>query len=215
MAQLFFIAVNGEQTGPFSYDEMRTKKIQRDTLIWTEGLDNWTKAEHVALLKDILKATPPPIPNVENKSQSNQTPPPPIPESQTSGKYFGYELASPADRLLGAIIQGIILIIIAAILEVNSFERSTLIFLAIIIMPILGVFSYPSWSGNLGHKIMGLKVISSKNGSDINTSGSGAKREFLNHLMGFLILPRVWLLWDNDRQNLYDKMMSTYVVKKK
>jgi uncharacterized RDD family membrane protein YckC len=194
---------------------MKTKKIQRDTLIWTEGLDNWTKAEHIALLKDILKATPPPIPNVENKTHTHQAPPPPIPEPQPTGQHFKYELASPGERFLGAIVQGLILIIFAAILEVNSYDRSTFIFLAIIIMPILGAFTYPIWSGNLGHKIMGLKVISSKDGTDINTSGIGAIREFLHHLMGIFILPRVWLLWDKDRQNIYDKLVNTYVVKKK
>ena len=63
----FYIAVNGQKTGPFSYDELKTKGIHKDTLIWTEGIDNWTKAEHVALVKDIIIATPPPIPKEEKK----------------------------------------------------------------------------------------------------------------------------------------------------
>ena len=68
----FYIAVNGQKTGPFSYDELKTKGILNDTLIWTEGIDNWTKAEHVALVKDIIIATPPPIPKEEKKQERNE-----------------------------------------------------------------------------------------------------------------------------------------------
>ena len=67
--QKFYIALNGEKTGPFSYDELKMKGINKDTLIWTEGIDNWTKAEHIALVKDILIATPPPIPRDEKPRQ--------------------------------------------------------------------------------------------------------------------------------------------------
>lgn len=63
----FYIAVNEQKTGPFSYEELKTKGLHRDTLIWTEGMDNWTKAEHVALVKDIIVSTPPPIPMEEKK----------------------------------------------------------------------------------------------------------------------------------------------------
>jgi hypothetical protein len=70
----FYIAVNGQKTGPFSYDELKTKGIHRDTLIWTEGIDNWTKAEHVALVKDIIVSTPPPIPKEEKKQEQRTEP---------------------------------------------------------------------------------------------------------------------------------------------
>jgi beta-barrel assembly-enhancing protease len=37
----------------------------------------------------------------------------------------------------------------------------------------------------------------------------------VKHLTSLFILPVIWLLWDDDRQNLYDKLVKTYVVKKK
>ena len=117
MNQQFYIAVNGQQTGPFSLDDLKTKNIQRDTLIWTEGLDSWTKAEHVALLKDILRATPPPLPNTETKTTSQQVTPPPVIPPAPTGKYFGYELARRRERFFATIIEFIVLAIPYLILE--------------------------------------------------------------------------------------------------
>lgn len=78
----------------------------------------------------------------------------------------------------------------------------------------LGALLYPFFTGNLGHRIVGLKVISSLDGSDYKTSGDGAVRELLKALMSFLIIPLIWLLFDTKNQNLYDKITKTYVVKK-
>ncbi len=218
MNQQFYIAVNGQQTGPFSYEELKAKGIQRDTLIWTEGLDSWTKAEYVSLVKDILRVTPPPIPN--DGKQQQQAPPPPIP--QPKGKYFGYELASKWQRLVADIVGSLILLVPFLILRASLYDNysddSSLgdyFILMIIILIILGAIFYSMWSGNLGHKIMGLKVISSNDGKDKNKAISGAYREGLKHILNFLVIPNIWLLWDEDNQNLYDKVAKTYVVKKK
>lgn len=219
MNQQFYIAVNGQQTGPFSLDDLRTKNVQRDTLIWTEGLDNWTKAEHVALLKDILRATPPPLPNTETKTTSQQVPPPVVPPAPT-GKYFGYELARRRDRFFAVLVETIILIIPFLLLFGDSYDRDGAYSFGSIVggtifSAILGAIFYSMWSGNLGHKVMGLKVISSVDGSDQNKAMTGALREGLKNIFGLVFIPVVWLLWDDDRQNLYDKVVKTYVVKKK
>lgn len=222
MSQQFYIAVNGQQTGPFSYDDLKTKGVQKDTLIWTEGLGAWTKAEHVALLKNILLTTPPPIPNFEAKIQSQQVTPPPVVTAQPTGKYFGYELAKRRERLFADLAQVIIISIPILMIfgpdDLKTQELGDRFNLAIL----LGVFGglvnlifYPLWSGNIGHKIMGIKVISAKDGSNYNNSIKGAIREFLKHLFGVFIIPSIWLLWDKNKQNLYDKVVNTYVVKKK
>ncbi len=219
MNQQFYIAVNGQQTGPFTYDELKAKGIQRDTLLWTEGLDSWTKAEHVALVKDILRATPPPLPNEEKKQQA--PPPPPIPQ-QPTGKYFGYELANRWQRFYAHFLGFLILIIPYLVLR-NAFidgssdesEFFDLFLFNIMVSAILGALFYSMWSGNIGHRIMGLKVISSINGSDKKKAGAGALREILKSIFSIVIIPFIWLLWDKDNQNLYDKVAKTYVVKKK
>jgi uncharacterized RDD family membrane protein YckC len=228
MNQNYYIAISGQQQGPFTLDELQTKGIQRDTLVWTEGLENWTKVEYLPFLKDALKAVPPPLPQLEVKPTTIQAPPP-LPSTQPmtvqEGKYFGYELARRRERFFASLTEAIIIYVPIFMIFgekiLNSNEKITLtstirdaIFGAIGGV-IFGAIFYPLWSGNLGHKIFGLKVISAEDGSDYKEAGKGAIREAVKGALGAFILPLMWLLWDDDRQNLYDKVVKTYVVKKK
>jgi|GEM_PF-2037492 len=47
----YFVAANGAQTGPFTLEEIQGQcsrgMIQRDTLMWREGLSDWQNAEQV------------------------------------------------------------------------------------------------------------------------------------------------------------------------
>lgn len=218
MSQQYYIAVNGQKTGPFSFEDLKSKDIQKDTLVWTEGLDNWTKADHIALLKEILRATPPPMPNTQTTTNnSSNIPPPPITNNNSTDKYFGYELANRRKRLFATIVETIILLIPYMVLfggsdDMYSFES---VVAQIVFSAVLGAIFYSLWSGNLGHKLFGLKVISSVDGSDKNKALAGAYREGLKYLFGYVLIPVIWLLWDENKQNLYDKVAKTYVVKKK
>jgi len=60
-----------EKYGPFSFDELKEEKIEKQTLIWYEGLEDWTPAERIKDLEDILKLIPPPLPN-ETPSQETK-----------------------------------------------------------------------------------------------------------------------------------------------
>lgn len=53
-----------EQLGPFSLEELQTKKLLPDTFIWTEGFEDWIKIKDSAdLFPQLkLKSTPPPLP---------------------------------------------------------------------------------------------------------------------------------------------------------
>ncbi len=58
----YFLHNGTEQQGPFDIEELNAKKINKDTPIWYEGLDNWTTADKVDELKDLLRTmTPPPF----------------------------------------------------------------------------------------------------------------------------------------------------------
>jgi membrane protease subunit (stomatin/prohibitin family) len=62
----FYVAINGQQTGPFS-QELIIRKIQigeilQDTLVWSQGMINWAPAGQVAALSHLFAATPPPLP---------------------------------------------------------------------------------------------------------------------------------------------------------
>lgn len=68
--------------GPFSLEELRSKTLSHDTLIWTEELITWTKAKDVSELQDLFESnnnTPPLIPTetkpFQNPPQPYQRPP--------------------------------------------------------------------------------------------------------------------------------------------
>jgi len=67
----FYLHNGTEQTGPFDIDDLKAKNINNDTPIWYEGLPDWTTADKIDELKDLLKtATPPPF------GETKKTPPP-------------------------------------------------------------------------------------------------------------------------------------------
>ena len=59
----YFVAVEGKQTGPYSLEEIEKEllsgTIMKETLLWTQGLETWTKAD--SLLSDSFMQTPPPL----------------------------------------------------------------------------------------------------------------------------------------------------------
>lgn len=135
---------------------------------------------------------------------------------------FQYKIASKGKRLLAHLFEGIIYAILVlgyykilgnSIDDYLNREINVDEFLYSALASILtGFIFYPLFSGNLGHKILGLKVISSKSGEEYQFASDGAIRELLKYLGGFLIIPLIWLLWDKENQNLYDKITETLVV---
>ena len=65
-ATQYFVAVNGQQTGPFDAAQLRlhaqSGKLAPESLVWAQGMANWTKAREVAELAGSFTAGPPPIP---------------------------------------------------------------------------------------------------------------------------------------------------------
>jgi uncharacterized RDD family membrane protein YckC len=78
----------------------------------------------------------------------------------------------------------------------------------------IGAVFYPLFTGNLGHRIFNLKVISAATGKDFKKPLRGAAREGLKYVLGYVFIPIIWLLWDDKNQNLYDKITKILVVKK-
>lgn len=52
----YFIAVNGQQQGPFSLDALRTQNISPSTLVWAPGMSGWQQASQVAELQPLFQA---------------------------------------------------------------------------------------------------------------------------------------------------------------
>ena len=83
-----------------------------------------------------------------------------------------------------------------------------------IIALVYGCIIYPIFSGNLGHRIMGLKVVNIENSSNFNKFYEGGFREFIKDICIILIIPNIWVLFDKKNQNIYDKIFKTIVVKR-
>jgi len=61
-----FVAVNGQQTGPFDLAALqqmaRTGQLTRDSLVWKQGMAAWNAAGEVVELAELFAAMPPPLP---------------------------------------------------------------------------------------------------------------------------------------------------------
>lgn len=64
----FFVAVNGQQSGPFDMNTLSTMvsngQLTKDTLVWKAGMPAWTAAGSVPELSAFFGAVPPPMPGV-------------------------------------------------------------------------------------------------------------------------------------------------------
>ena len=86
----YFIILNGSQTGPFEVNELYNKGITPETLVWTEGMENWTPAWQVGDLKSVINSSivrsePPKYEPDGPGSDKTPTPPPYKGESKRRG----------------------------------------------------------------------------------------------------------------------------------
>lgn len=65
--EFFIIDRNGQQAGPFSFDQLVQKGISPETLVWKQGMADWTPAWKVEELRAVLEAV-----EANQSNQSNQ-----------------------------------------------------------------------------------------------------------------------------------------------
>ena len=62
----YYVAVAGKQTGPFPMEQLQQQaqnsQLTRESLVWTQGMAQWTPAAQVAALASLFAHLPPPIP---------------------------------------------------------------------------------------------------------------------------------------------------------
>jgi membrane protease subunit (stomatin/prohibitin family) len=62
----FFAAIDGQQAGPFDAAAMKQHiaggKVTKETLVWAEGMANWTAAGEVDAVAKLFGSVPPPLP---------------------------------------------------------------------------------------------------------------------------------------------------------
>jgi hypothetical protein len=74
----YYIHKAGSQQGPYSIDELQKFEIDRITMVWHEGMEDWTQAQNIDELKGLFKSVPPPLssptpPPLKNKTNTPKT----------------------------------------------------------------------------------------------------------------------------------------------
>jgi membrane protease subunit (stomatin/prohibitin family) len=66
-ASSYYVAVNGQQKGPFDVSTIQQKiksgDVSKNTLVWKAGMDQWAKAADVDELNQLFGQNPPPLPS--------------------------------------------------------------------------------------------------------------------------------------------------------
>ena len=64
----YFVALNNQQAGPFDQSALQGMisrgELQRDTLVWFQGMAQWTPASSVPELSALFGSVPPPLPTI-------------------------------------------------------------------------------------------------------------------------------------------------------
>ena len=188
-------------------------KINLRTIQRIENNENEPRGKTLNLICDVLEIN---MEDVFNRQKQE--------DITNSNLFHGYKLASKGTRLLANLTEFFIFFIIIGVpliifkIVTKDFNpygpKITSPEHVAIFSIIIGAIFYPIFTGNLGHKIYNLKVISSESGNDYDKAHEGAIREFLKWMLSILIFPMIWILWDVKNQNLYDKLTKTLVVEK-
>lgn len=71
--EYFIIENNGQQAGPFSLEQLVQKAITPETLVWAQGMKDWTPAWKIADLKTVLETVEAIKANTANKENAEGT----------------------------------------------------------------------------------------------------------------------------------------------
>ncbi|MCB9034170.1 MAG: RDD family protein [Chitinophagales bacterium] len=210
----YYIVQNDEQFGPLTIIEVAQYAFNHQTKIWTNGLNNWISVKNIEeVYQNIDKAKNDLISlnqRIVKSKQSNANNTTAILSNNKDISYLGHQIASAEQRLFAFILESVILLILSGIISNIIPIEST-----VIIFSLISAVTYLVWSGNIGHKILGLKVVNIKDDSDMKNPIKGFFREAIKFFTLWLIIPSIWLLWDSNKQNLYDKIFDTIVINNK
>lgn len=77
----YYLHIGQENIGPFNKEQLKDQKINKDTPVWSEEMNDWKKAGEIDELKIILLTIPPPIYNSQNNEYQK-------PQKRSFLKYF-------------------------------------------------------------------------------------------------------------------------------
>lgn len=113
----YFIYNGNDQLGPFSLEELKKQNISKHTLVWFDGLVDWTTVENIQELGGLINTPPPP------PGQPLNQPPPVI---EASAPYPTSQQEARTSNWKPLLLTGITLVIIViAYLVYNNSSQAT------------------------------------------------------------------------------------------
>ena len=133
----YYYSDGQQQIGPISKEDLKLKGITKETLVWCEGLSNWSKAGDVEDLADLFPKVPTPPPMPEQKMVTpppmpkQKTPPPPPAQNtntQAVPKNEGEVIRKGTTKkmLIGGIFAGVVFFLIIGLLIARNNKRNTI-----------------------------------------------------------------------------------------
>ena len=111
----YFLITGSDQEGPFDVEELKAKRITRETPIWYEGLPAWTTAGEVQELSLLISSIPPAF----VKGQSSKNPNAKISSSTPNQK------SSTTRRVVWGL--GVILLALVVVFVFNAVQRQQVV----------------------------------------------------------------------------------------
>lgn len=71
MSQYFYIDNQGKQKGTFTAEELKQENIRKETLVWTQGMEQWKPAQEVPELSFLFSYASAPTPNYQPETNQN------------------------------------------------------------------------------------------------------------------------------------------------
>src|SRR5690348_4841739 len=66
----YFIHDGDHQTGPYTIEQLKEKRMLVSKMVWKEGMNDWAPANTIEELRGILATEPPPIQVSKDKSKN-------------------------------------------------------------------------------------------------------------------------------------------------
>jgi hypothetical protein len=74
MERYYFLVQNGQQSGPFTLEQLKTMPLTRETKIWYQGLDGWKMIGELPELTELQAMMPPLVGNSQWQPPEGSSP---------------------------------------------------------------------------------------------------------------------------------------------
>lgn len=203
MKREYHLIINGQKQGPYSETDLRQFVIYPNTLIWYQGLSNWTEAMYLQEMSSYIVQ---PSYNAPNRVMSNER----VSISYSSDNNYvtvtteseriHYQYADFGERFVARLLDSLIVIIPSCFFPIVS---GWLYF---------ALMQSSDQQATVGQNVMKIRVLDCA-GEKV-TFGQASGRYFAGILSGMMMLIGYFMFfWTDKKQTLHDNLAETIVVR--